>query len=219
MPVEEIKKLLDSEDFGDRLRGINQLRQLDTATAFELIRPLINDGHVRVRYAAVCQLDTLGQENLIATQVLLVDRLNNDPEADVQAAAADAIAALKLTDAFPQLEQKYYQTPEWLVKFSIVAALGEMGDSRAFPLLVDALSSDVELIQTAAVSSLGELGDTKSVELLIPLAKHADWQVRYRVAAALHRLNDPAGADALAQLAQDSIAQVAMAAQGGQEIS
>ncbi len=46
------KQLLESEDFGDRIRGINQLREIDTATAFELIQPAITDKNTRVRYAA-----------------------------------------------------------------------------------------------------------------------------------------------------------------------
>ncbi len=46
---------------------------------------------------------------------------------DVQAAAADSIAALKLTEAFEDLQQLYHTTSEWLVKLSIIAALGEMG--------------------------------------------------------------------------------------------
>jgi HEAT repeat protein len=53
---ESVKELLRSDDFGQRLSAVNQLRQLDPAIAFELIQPAIADQSVRVRYAAVSQM-------------------------------------------------------------------------------------------------------------------------------------------------------------------
>ncbi|OLP17166.1 phycocyanin alpha phycocyanobilin lyase [Leptolyngbya sp. 'hensonii'] len=211
---ESVQELLASADFSDRMRGINQLRQLDPGIAFELIQSVVNDSHVRVRYAAISQLASLGTQNPQQSMTILRDRLLNEPEPDVQAAAADSIGALKLTDAFPDLEHLYQTTPEWLVKFSIVAALGELGDLRSLPLLEDALKSESDLLMTAAIGSLGELGDVHAVSLLIPLASHPDWQIRHRVAKALGQLGCPDEArEALQRLAQDEFEQVANEAQ------
>ncbi len=212
MDINDIKELLDSEDFGHRLRGLNQLRQLDRATAFTLIQPLVKDPQVRVRYAAVSQLDTLGPEDLETTFQLLHERLLQDPEPDVQAAAADVIGALQMREAYPDLENLYHESPEWLVQFSIVAALGELGDPRSFPLLSEAITSQNELIRTAAIGSLGELGDVRGVPLLIPHADNADWQMRYRVAEALKKLGGTEAIAALEILANDPVEQVANAA-------
>ncbi|HEY9668302.1 MAG TPA: HEAT repeat domain-containing protein, partial [Coleofasciculaceae cyanobacterium] len=121
---ESVQELLSSEDFGQRISGVNQLRQLEPAIAFELIQPVVTDTNTRVRYAAVSQLDTLGTQDLQASLTMLRDRLLNDEEPDVQAAAADALGALKLTEAYEDMEQLYRRTPEWLVQFSIVATLG-----------------------------------------------------------------------------------------------
>ncbi|NET90769.1 MAG: HEAT repeat domain-containing protein, partial [Kamptonema sp. SIO1D9] len=198
---ESVQQLLNSDDFGDRLTGVNQLRQLDRAIAFEMIQPLILDKNARVRYSAASQMDTLGQENLEKSWQILRDRLLNDSEPDVQAAAADAIGALKLTEAFNDLKQVYYQSSEWLVKFSIIAALGEMGDPRGFDLLKEALESDNNLIQTSAIGSLGELGDPRAIPLLIPFATDSDWQIRYRVVQALGRLGGEEAKLALEKLA------------------
>ncbi len=206
---ESIKNLLDSEDFGDRIRGINQLRQLDIAVAFELLQPVITDKNVRVRYAAVSQLDTIGKANLEQSLAILRDRLMNEPEIDVQAAAADAIGGLQLTEAFPDLEKIYQQSEEWLLKFSIIAALGELGDIRAFDLLTEALKSDTSLIQTSAIIALGELGDERAIPLLIPFADNEDWQVRHRVAQALGHLKGKEVSATLEKLAQDKFEQVA----------
>jgi len=209
---ESVQQLLNSDDFGNRLSGVNLLRQLEPAIAFELIQPIVQDTNARVRYAAVSQLDTLGKQDLSLTFTLLRDRLLNDSEPDVQAAAADALGALQMTEAFEEMQQLYHQSSEWLLQFSIVAALGELADPRAFPLLEEALSSETSLIQTAAISSLGELGDPRAVPLLVPFATDSDWQVRYRVAQALKPFKTSEARAALEALAQDSVEQVAQEA-------
>ncbi|MDJ0633274.1 MAG: HEAT repeat domain-containing protein [Xenococcaceae cyanobacterium MO_188.B29] len=209
---ESVQQLLKSENFGDRIRGLNQLRQMETKMAFELIKPMVTDKNTRVRYAAVSQFDTLGQEDLVASLEILRDRLYNDPEPDVQAAAADALGGLKLTEAFDDLSKMYHQSSDWLIQFSIIATLGELGEPRGFDLLQEALTSDNNLVQTAAISSLGELGDNRAIPLLIPFANNDDWQVRYRLTQALGRLGGEQANVALEKLAQDEVEQVAQEA-------
>ncbi|MCU0549026.1 MAG: HEAT repeat domain-containing protein [Leptolyngbya sp. Prado105] len=205
---DSVRNLLQSQDFGDRLRGVNQLRQLDPAIAFELIQIPVVDSNVRVRYAAVSQVATLGSQNLSAALQLLQVALA-DLEPDVQAAAADSICALRLTDAYADLETLYRHTSEWLVQFSIIAGLGELGDPRSFDLLVEALNSENEVIQPVAIGSLGELGDVRAVELLIPYATNPDWQIRQRVVQALARFNTPDARSTIETLTQDETELVA----------
>ncbi len=209
---ESVQQLLSSEDFGQRISGVNQLRQLEPSVAFELIQPVVTDRNTRVRYAAVSQLDTLGNQDLQATLRLLRDRLINDLEPDVQAAAADALGALQLTEAYEDLQQLYHRTPEWLVQFSIIATLGELGDPRSFELLQEALNSDTSLVQTAAISSLGDLGDARAVPLLIPFATNSDWQLRYRVVQALGKLGGAEAQATLETLTKDEKQEVAQEA-------
>jgi HEAT repeat protein len=210
---ESVQQLLSSQDFGQRISGINQLRQLEPSVAFELVQPIVTDNNTRVRYAAVSQLDTLGRQDLQASLTLLRDRLLNDSEPDVQAAAADSLGALKLTEAFEDMQQLYHNTSEWLVQFSIIAALGELGDPRSFELLQEALNSNTSLVQTAAISSLGELGDARAVPLLIPFATNPDWQIRYRVVQALSRLGGTEARSTLEALAKDEKEEIAKEAQ------
>ncbi|AFZ47868.1 PBS lyase HEAT domain protein repeat-containing protein [Cyanobacterium stanieri PCC 7202] len=200
---ESVKKRLYSENFGDRIKAINELRQLSPDDAFELIIPVITDKNVRVRYAAVSQLDTLGGANLAKSKELLLDRLYNDPESDVRAAAADALAGLKMKDTYPDLEKVYNSTDDWLIQFSIVAALGELGDTRGFDLLEKALNSENTLLQTASISAFGELGDIRAIDLLIPFADNDDWQIRHRLAQALGRLGGEKAQNVLQKLTQD----------------
>jgi HEAT repeat protein len=165
-----------------------------------------------VRYAAISQLATLGKQDLATVEPLLRRALTNDPEADVQAAAADAIAGLGLRQAYDDLAAVYHNSTEWLVQFSIVAALGELGAPEAFPLLEGALQSDNELLVTAAIGALGELGDDRAVPLLVTYTSHPDWQLRHRLVQALAAFNQPEARAALEALSQDASAIVATAA-------
>jgi HEAT repeat protein len=206
---EFVKQMLGSQDLGDRLRAVNQIRQLEPAIGFELIQSAIGDSNARVRYSAVSQMDTLGSQDLQLSLDILRDRLLNDPEIDVQAAAADCLGALKLHEAFEDLEKLYHTSNEWLIQFSIIATLGELGDPRAFELLKQALASDNELVQTAAISSLGELGDLQAVALLAPFATNPDWQIRYRLVQALTHLNSPEATSILETLVNDDVEAIA----------
>ncbi|KKD37242.1 MAG: HEAT repeat domain-containing protein [Limnoraphis robusta] len=211
---ESVQQLLSSEDLGDRLRGVNQLRQLEPETAFALIQSAVADRDTRVRYAAVSQLSTLGEQDRTRALQLLRECLLQDPEADVKAAAADAIGGLKLREAFDELEQVYHNTSEWLIKLSIVAALAELGEPRGFELLEDALKGDNDLIRTVAIGAMGELGDRRAIPLLLPYAGDPDWQIRHRVAQALVHLGaSPEAEETLKQLASDQVEAVAQAAQ------
>ncbi len=210
---ESIKQLLSSDDLGDRLRAVNEMRQLEPAIAFDLIQPAIVDPHDRVRYAAVSQMDTLGQQDLQKSLAILRDRLLNDAEADVKAAAADALGGLHLEEAFVDLQQVYHQSSDWIIQLSIIAALGELGNPNAFELLKDALQSSNELIQTTAISALGELGDRRAIPVVVSYTSHPDWQIRYRVVQALNRLDGAEVRPALEVLAGDTVEQIAQLAQ------
>jgi len=206
---ESVKQLLESSDYGDRLRAVNQIRELDPAIGYGLIRQACLDDNARVRYAATSQMDPLGRQSPADAFSILRNALLNDPEPDVQAAAADALGGLQMTEAFTDLQSVYEATNEWLVKFSIVAALGELGDPRAFELLTAALDSDIQLVATAAIGSLGELKDERAIPLLLPYVQADDWQIRHRVTQALSQFDTPEAKTALQQLSQDTSAAVA----------
>jgi HEAT repeat protein len=211
---ESLVALIESENKGDRITALNMLREVEPAIAFGYIKQLVTDNNTRVRYGAVSQLATLGAEDLTESLTILRDRLVNDPEPDVQAAAADAIGALKLTAAFDDLQHLYETTPEWLVQFSIIAALGELGEPRGLQLLQTALKNETPLVQTAAIGAIGELGDVNGVESITPFLTHPDWQIRYQLARALRNLGGETAAQSLAILATDAVEQVALEARG-----
>ncbi|MEB3212435.1 MAG: HEAT repeat domain-containing protein [Leptolyngbyaceae bacterium] len=215
MTPESVNDLLMSDDYGSRINAVNQMRNLDPAIAVELLLKAAADDNARVRYAAVSQLSSAGDHHKDAVSSVLRHCLLTDSELDVRAAAADSISALKLVDLFDDLKEVYCQTTDWIVRMSIVAALGELGDPRGFEILQDALQSNIDLIQTAAIGALGELGDRRAVDLICPLAKSDDWQVRYRVVQALTALGGDDAQRTLQDLVNDEVEQVAQSAQAG----
>ncbi len=210
---EELVNNLRSEDLTVRMKVLPASRSLSQRERFALVTMAVHDPNARIRYDAVSQLATLGREDLETTKALLREILHNDPEMDVRAASADSIAALGLVEFFDDLQQIYETSTDWLMQFSVVAALGELGEPRAYDLLVKALEHSNELVKLAAIGSLGELGNPQALELLAPLAQHPDWQVRHRVAQALANFGAPA-LPILQQLQSDPNANVAELAQG-----
>ena len=133
--TESIDLLINSESKGYQMTALYLVCQLQPEMTFNYIKQWVTNNKARVRYAAVSQLATLGSQDLAESLIILRDRLVNDPESDVQAAAADAIGALKLTDAVEDLQNLYDTTPEWPVQFSIITALAELGDPYGLKLL------------------------------------------------------------------------------------
>ena len=213
---EQIKQQLASEDLGQRLRAVNLLREIDPAVAFELIQTVISDSSARVRYAAISQFSTLGTQDKETALTLLRGALYHDPEADVQAAAADSIGALRLVEAYDDLATAYQNTSEWIVQMSIVACLGELGVDRGFDLLQQALQSENNLVALTAIGAMGELKDPRGIPLLLAFEKNDDWQVRHRLAQALSNYLSTPQSDAvlptLTALTQDESEIVADAA-------
>ncbi len=205
---DQIKQQLASEDLGQRLRAVNLLREIEPAVAFELIQTVIGDSSARVRYAAISQFSTLGTQDKDTALTLLREALYHDSEADVQAAAADSIGALQLVSAYDDLATVYHKTSEWIVQMSIIACLGELGVSRGFELLKQALQSENNLVVLTAIGALGELKDPRGISLLLPFANSDDWQVRHRLAQALGNYVQTPQADevmpTLTLLAQDT---------------
>jgi len=208
--IDTLRAKLSSEEYGERMQALTQSRNLSTSERFEFISIASCDRNARIRYDAVSQLATVGKFDLEKSLEILCDRLLNDPEMDVKAAAADGIGALKLTSAYPDLAKIYNDTSDWMMQFSIIAALGELGDLRGFELLADALAhNEHDLVKIAAIGAMGELGDPRGLDLLLPFIDNPDWQIRYRLAQSLANIGSEPAIAALKKLAQDDTAQVA----------
>ncbi|WP_017327880.1 HEAT repeat domain-containing protein [Synechococcus sp. PCC 7336] len=210
--VEEVAALLQSEDWGDRLKAVNQTRTLTGTDALKLLSQAAVDPHTRVRYAAISQIGTLKLDDPTAPLPLLRDRLLSDSEIDVRAAAAAAMGDLKQPEVLPDLLAACDRETEWLAVLSIIAALGELGDLAAFDRIQQATGDDNGLIRATAASALGDLGDPRGLDALIRLAAEEDWQIRHRACIALGKIGAGGARPTLETLADDDIEQVAQTA-------
>ncbi len=208
----EFQAQLRSDDMGVRMRVLNQARVLSDSDRFTLAIEAVQDPNPRIRYDAVSQLANLGQVDPAASLQILLDRLMRDSETDVRAAAADSIGALKLTSAFDDLLEAFRSTDDWMLQFSIIAALGELGDTKGFDILQECLNHPTDLVRIAAVGALGDLGDARALPVLLPLVHDEDWQIRHRTAQSLCRLGGTEAKAAITTLLDDPISQVAEAA-------
>ncbi|KAI0563849.1 phycocyanobilin lyase [Gracilaria domingensis] len=167
----KVKEMLVSSDSLDRIRGINRASELDSTS--EIVSSLVSlatkDGNQQVRYVAISRLANLDSASLSEEEkeeLLTAARyiLMNDSESSCQAGAADLIAGLRLSEGFDDLIATFNTTSDWMLKFSIAAGLGEMGDPKAFDFLVSALDREPQdnfLLVSAIIGSLGELGDER----------------------------------------------------------
>ncbi len=213
MSADSLRQQLQSEDLGERLRAVNHVRNLEPKEAVELLLLAAQDSSARVRYAALSQLGTHPIANPDHVLPTLRQALVADPEVDVRAAAAACLGDLKAVVALPDLLAAYDRETEWLLQFSVIAALGELGDRGAFETIVTALAHENDLVRTAAAAALGDLADPRAVPHLASLAVDPDWQIRFRACLALGQIKDAATQPLLAQLTQDEHEQVAQAAQ------
>ena len=95
------------------------------------------------------------------------------------------------------------------VRRAIAGALGEIGDSRAVKLLINALEGDTEWrVREAAARALGQIENANAVDALTKVFKSKDnavtWQVRKAVVEALGRIGGTKAAELLINLLKSS---------------
>lgn len=191
----DVTQLLQSEDFLERIRGINRIDELPSISEklSSLVPVATSDSNQQVRYAAISRLSNLdvsGMSKQEADTVLDAARyvLLNDKEPSCQSGAADLIAGLKLTDGFDDLVDAFNRTSDWMLKFSIAAGMGEMGDPKAFDFLTSILEdtdggTDI-LLTTAAIGALGELGDIRGLAVIEKFLNSDEVSIRERATIA-----------------------------------
>ena len=92
--------------------------------------------------------------------------------------------------AVPALINVLLNDDDDALRSEAAGTLGELGDKRAVPALINALNDDDEWIRASAVDALGELGDKSAVPALINALNDERRWVRTRVTSALGKLGD-----------------------------
>jgi HEAT repeat protein len=113
----------------------------------------------------VLAVTALGESGNPAARELL-ERALRDPDANIAAAAADALSALGDVDAVPALSRAA-EAGEFWVRMASIVTLGTLRDRRAVEVLVRLLGEPV--LSDAAVRALGEIADPAALAALRPL--------------------------------------------------
>jgi HEAT repeat protein len=109
----------------------------------------------------------------------------DDPDAAVQAAAAETLGSLGAGALAPLLAVTTQQRDERVLE-AAAASLGELADPAAVPSLMEiAGGSHDTLTRETAVASLGAIGDTRALPLLLELCRRGPPHVRRRAVVAL----------------------------------
>jgi HEAT repeat protein len=91
----------------------------------------------------------------------------------------------------------------------LALSLGEMGDPRAVPTLLDALHDNDAQTAIYAAWGLGSIGDARAVPGLVPLLEHEDPGLRKIAAYALGAIDAPESIEPLRGLLHDPVEDVA----------
>lgn len=205
MELHQIETYLDSQDPQHRMKAIAELRNYEPNLAIPLLKRTINDKEFIIRSFVATGL---GHKRTDEGFELLLDLIEYDSDYNVRAEAANSLAKYG-EDAIPYLAQLFQRDSNWLVRFSIFAAI----DSRQYPetileLSILGLRGDDPVVRETVVASLGQLAETpqesKALELLLSAAQSQQAVIRAQVAKVLRNFKTPKAEVALANLRRDS---------------
>jgi HEAT repeat protein len=80
------------------------------------------------------------------------------------------------------------RSPEKWLRIGAATGLGQLGDRRAVPALIETLKDGIAQVRRHAARALGMLGDDSAAEPLYALENDPDKSVRDEVALALKKL-------------------------------
>lgn len=204
MNVDQIQNCLKSSNPQERMRGITALRLFEPEVAVPLLMARLDDPEFIIRSQAAMGL---GYKQSSAAFNALMQVLEQEPDPNVRAEAANSLS-LYGDAALPHLVQMFWRDRDWLIRLSILAALGEMNCAdELFEVCYYGLADDDLIVRETAIAHLAFLVDTDyeqaALKQLLALTEVEDWQLRRMVALALGQFPDQQAQTALAQLRQD----------------
>mgnify|MGYP003402699400 CR=1 FL=1 len=205
MELHQIETYIDSPNPQNRMKAITELRNYEPNLVVPLLKRRMCDQEFVIRSFVATGL---GFKRTDEGFELLLDLIEHDRDYNVRAEAANSLAKYGEL-AIPHLVELFQQDSNWLVRYSILAAI----DLRQHPeilleLSVLGLRGDDPVVREIALASLGELVKTPqedlALELLLLAAKSEEGEIRTQVARVLRNFEDPRAQFALVNLRQDS---------------
>ena len=205
MELHQIETYIDSPDPQNRMKAITELRKYEPDLVVPLLKRRMFDQEFVIRSFVAMGL---GFKRTDEAFELLLDLIEQERDYNVRAEAASSLAKYG-EGAIPHLVKLFKQDSNWLIRYSILAAI----DLTNYPeLLLDlcvvGLKGEDPVVRQAALASLEKLAKTPqedlALELLLATAKSEQGEIRAQVARVLRYFEDPKAQTALKNLRQDA---------------
>ena len=205
MELSEIKTFLANPNPQNRMKAIVELRHYEASVVVPLLKQRMYDKEFIVRSFVAMGL---GYKRTEEGYQSLLDLIENDPDPNVKAEAANSLS--KYGDkAIPHLLELFKKESHWLIRQSIFAIIYELDSVELlFELSCYGLQGDDIVVKLTSITNLGKLSNTayeeEAVNLLFDLSTDETAIIRVRVAKVLAGFKHPKAQTALAQLRHDS---------------
>jgi HEAT repeat protein len=189
--------MLDSDDRADRIQAIYFLAELATDAAIELLRLQMRDPYDDVRGTVIHALgdssDNYRTDEMREKAMGIVLMGLGDLSLAIRTSAADALAKFKDTRATEALlkviaTSAVDESEDVQLVVSALLALGEIGDSKAVPGIIEKAKANNPEVKEAVLKILGILGDPRAEDCLIEALTDDSPRVRMQAAESLSRI-------------------------------
>ena len=205
MELHQIEAYIDSPNPQSRMKAITELRNYEPSLVVPLLKRRMHDQEFIIRSLVAIGFGYKQSEEAFD---LLLDLIEHDRDYNVRAEAANSLTKYG-EKGIPHIVKLFREDSNWLVRQSILAALGEMNYSETLlKLCILGLKGDDPVVQQSAISNLGQLANTpyadSALEIILEVANSKKVTVRVQVASALRNFEDPRVESALVKLRNDS---------------
>ena len=190
-------QMLDSDDRADKIQAIYFLAELATDAAIELLRLQMSDPYDDVRGTVVHALrdssDNYRTDEMREKAVDIVLMGLGDLSLAIRTSAADALANFKDARSTVALlkviaSSAVDESEDVQLVVSALLALGEIGDRKAVPGIIEKAKADNPEIKEAVLKVLGILGDPRAEDCLIEALTDDSPRVRMQAAESLSKI-------------------------------
>jgi HEAT repeat protein len=193
---ELIEATLNTTDAGRRSAALAALEQIGRP-ALPFLASALETAPASGRIALAGVIGSAGGAEAVC---LLKNLSANRAEVNVAAAAINALGRTNHPSAFEAITSYSETSDDWLI-FSIIGALGELGDERGVRLIEQRLMQPAT--QEAAATALVEIGNSKAVRALIRHVFSASGEVQPNLLCAISTLY--AGERSVPRACQESL--------------
>lgn len=150
----------------------------------EALKPVVDDPEMSVRYNTARTLGSLEGHGLA-----MLERLAFDADRYVRAEAINGLHKIKSKHSLDTLLKATDDSVPQVAGYA-AAALGDLEDVRAVPMLLPLLKSKDATLAAPVAEALGKIRDRRAIDPLIEALGHEHEFVRYAAAKSLGNLQD-----------------------------